>query len=77
MLTTGFPVLDLSKQGPQLAHNSQAVMRQIGWIGHTGSVYAYDDPPLDGKREPAGYFPLYIQIGTWQYMGDGRYSIKD
>jgi hypothetical protein len=79
-LTSGtfvpFPVLDLAKQGPHLAHNSRAVMSQVGWLGHSGSVYALADEPRD-LRERGGYSPLYIQIGVWEYLGDGKYGIKD
>jgi hypothetical protein len=73
---TPFPVLDLAKQGARLAHNSRAVMSQVGWLGHSGSVYALADEPRD-RREPGGYSPLYIQIGVWEYLGDGKYGIKD
>lgn len=76
MMITGFPVLDLAKQGLRLSHDSRAVMAQVGWAGHTGSVYALDDEPRD-RREPGGYTPLYIQIGIWEHLGDGRYGIKD
>ena len=73
---TPFPVLDLAKQGTRLAHNSRAVMSQLGWLGHSGSVYALADEPHD-RRESGGYSPLYIQIGVWEYLGDGKYGIKD
>lgn len=76
VVSTAFPVLDMAKQGPRLAHNSKAVMSQVGWLGHTGSVYALDDVPRD-RREPAGYAPLYLQIGVWEHLGDGKYGIKD
>jgi hypothetical protein len=46
MMITGFPVLDLAKQGPRLAHNSRAVMAQVGWVGHTGSTSAMADMGL-------------------------------
>lgn len=49
---------------------------QVGWLGQSGSVYALDDPPRGG-REPGSYSPLYIQIGTWEHLGDGRYGIND
>lgn len=71
-----FPVLSLHKQGPRLAHNSKQVMSQIGWVGQTGSVYAIDDEPRD-SREPGSYQPLYISVGVWEYLGDGKYGIKD
>jgi hypothetical protein len=51
-------------------------MSQIGWIGATGEVYVVDDQPMD-DREPGGFHPLYIQIGVWEHLGDGKYGIKD
>lgn len=75
-MTTAFPVLDMAKQGPRLGHNSRAVMAQVGWLGHSGSVYALDDEPHD-QRERGGYAPIYLQVGRWEYLGDGKYGIKD
>lgn len=60
-MTTAFPVLDMAKQGPRLGHNSRAVMAQVGWLRHSGS----------------GYAPICSQIGVWEYLGDGKYGIKD
>jgi hypothetical protein len=68
--------LRASEQGARLAHNSRAAMAQVGWLGFSGAVYRLDDPPRD-HREKAGYQPLYIQIGVWEYLGDGKYGIKD
>lgn len=51
-------------------------MAQVGWMGFTGNVYALDDQPFDA-REPGGFGPLYIPVGTWEDLGDGHYAIKD
>lgn len=52
-------------------------MAQVGWLGHkAGGVYALADQPLDG-REPGGFSPLYIQIGTWEDLGDGKWGIRE
>lgn len=59
-----------------LPHYYRPVMRQIGWLGQTGAVYEFDDAPYDG-REPGGFSPLYIQVGTWEDLGDGHWGIKD
>lgn len=64
------------KHGSPLHRDSNLVMAQNGWVGHTGRVYALDDPPRD-SRELGGYSPLYIAIGTWEHLGDGKYGIKD
>lgn len=62
--------------GRMLPKEPQPVLRQVGWLGHSGRVY-----PLEGadiaRQEPAGFGPLYIQIGTWEHRGEGRYGIKD
>jgi hypothetical protein len=69
--------LPLPKAGPTLPRETNMVWRQIGWIGHRdGSVYSYDDHPMD-SREPGGFSPLYVAIGTWEHLGDGKYGIKD
>jgi hypothetical protein len=41
------------------------VLAQVGWLGQTGGIYALDDAPYD-SREPGGFAPLLIQIGTWE-----------
>jgi hypothetical protein len=76
VLRDAMPVLRMSKQGQRLPRDSDAVMAQVGWIGQSGYVYALDDQPRDA-REPGGYSPLYIQIGVWENLGDGKYGIKD
>lgn len=59
-----------------LPATSHPVMAQVGWLGHrAGHVYALADQPFD-TREPGGFSPLYIQIGTWREQ-DGRYEIRD
>jgi hypothetical protein len=73
-VTSENPVLDPAKSGRTLPRDSRAVMRQIGWLGHTGAVYAMDADP--SRKEKGGYSPLYIQIGVWEYLGDGKYGIK-
>lgn len=57
-------------------HSLNKVLAQVGWIGQSGQVYALDDQPMDG-REPGSFQPLYIQIGTWEDLGAGRFGIKD
>lgn len=67
--------LNLNQCGRTLPWDSPAVMRQIGWVGQTGMVYAMDAEP--SRKEKGSYQPLYIQIGVWEYLGDGKYGIKD
>ncbi len=70
------PVLSQSIQGPRLPRDDERVMAQVGWIGQTGEVYAPDDQPMD-SREPGGFSPLWMAIGTWEHLGDGKYGIRD
>jgi hypothetical protein len=59
-----------------LPRDANPVMCQLGWVGASGTVYALDDQPLDG-REGGSYSPLYIRIGTWEDLGNGKWGIKD
>lgn len=56
--------------------SENAVMAQVGWLGFTGMIYELADEPRD-FREPGGYSPLYIQIGVWEELEPGVWSIKD
>lgn len=52
-------------------------LRQIGWIGQTGAVYALDDQPMD-EREKGGFQPLLIQTGTFVYNADNEgYDLRE
>jgi hypothetical protein len=42
----------------------------------TGGVYALADPPRD-PREPGGYAPLYLQVGTWVELEPGIWVVED
>lgn len=66
-------VLSPASVGPTLPRSPDRALRQIGWLGHSGVVYGYDEEP----REAGGFSPLYIQIGTWEDLGDGRYAVQD
>ena len=76
------PTLGLMTQLVQHRHakplprDANPVMAQVGWLGASGTVYALGDSPSDG-RERGSYSPIYIQIGTWEDLGDGRRGIKD
>lgn len=65
------PKNSIPMQPPSL--DSTPVMVPVGWMGQTGTIYALDDAPTiaDG-REPASYWPIYMQTGTWQ-MRKGRW----
>ena len=65
-----------SIQAPPIRPTELPVMAQVGWLGHRdGSVYALADPPYD-DREPGGFSPLYIRLGSWVNR-DGNWSIND
>jgi hypothetical protein len=64
------------RHGPTVPRESNLVLKQIGWLGQTGQVYAYDDQPMD-SREPGSFTPLYFAVGVWEDLGDGQYGIKD
>jgi hypothetical protein len=68
--------LSLSKHALVVPSRDRPVIAQVGWLGATGTVYALDDQPLDG-REPGSFSPLYIRVGTWEHLGDGHWGIKD
>lgn len=54
-----------SSDGPQrdmLQFNMLHAMRQVGWLGQTGNVYAYDEEATAREQEPGGYSPLYLEI---------------
>ena len=70
------PTLAQHIHGPTLPRDSNLALAQVGWIGATGEVYALDDQPRDG-REPGSYSPLYLALGVWEHLGDGKYGIKD
>lgn len=68
--------LSPSIQAPPLKPDARPVMAQVGWLGHRGgATYALDDPPYD-PREPGGFSPLYIQIGSWVLI-EGKWTIHD
>lgn len=70
-------MLQASSNRPIPRQSTQnAALGQVGWLGFTGMIYALDDEPRD-FREPGGYSPLYIQIGTWEEIEPGKWSIKD
>lgn len=75
-MTAPDPVLRSYVQAPNLPRDNNLVMAQVGWLGQTGTVYALHDPPRV-DREPGSYSPLYIAIGCWEDLGDGRWGIKD
>lgn len=66
------------EHGPTLPRDLTADMAlaQIGWLGHTGTVYSLDAPP-NSTREPGGFGPLWICVGTWKDLGDGSWGIDD
>ena len=64
------------EHGPALPRDDRTVMAQVGWLGASGAVYALDDQPLDG-REAGSFTPLYLGLGVWEDLGDGRWGIKD
>lgn len=53
-----------------------AALAQIGWLGFTGMIYELRDEPKDW-REPGGYQPLYIQVGVWEELEPGAWSVRD
>lgn len=59
-----------------IPRDSRLVLVQVGWLGATGEVYPLNDQPMD-DREPGSFTPLYIAIGVWENLGDGKYGIKD
>lgn len=68
--------LNPSVQASALRPEYRPAMAQVGWLGHAhGDVYALRDQPLD-DREPGGFSPLYIQIGTWE-DDDGKWVLRD
>lgn len=69
-------VLSPSTHAPVVPSADRPVIAQVGWLGASGAVYALDDQPLDG-REPGSFSPLYIRVGTWEDLGDGKWGIKD
>jgi len=73
---TPTPVLRRPKTFQTLDRQSTAALAQVGWTGQTGAVYNIDDAPYD-DREPGGFAPLYIQVGTWVEYDDGVWRIED
>jgi hypothetical protein len=59
-----------------LRRDHRAAMAQVGWLGQTGCLYALADPPHD-PREPGGYAPLYLQLGTWVELEPGVWVVED
>ncbi|MFJ8815453.1 hypothetical protein [Amycolatopsis thermoflava] len=60
--------------GSEPIHAEHWALRQVGWLGQSGTVYALGEKP----RESGGFTPLYIQIGTYhQDPGSGRYLLDD
>lgn len=72
----GRPVeIRMSDEGPErtyrylFPHNGAestmtTTMRQVGWLGQTGNVYAFvegEDVVRAGER--GGYAPLYMEVG--------------
>lgn len=47
-------------EGPQ--REARSTLIQVGWLGHTGGVYPWWEPPT-ADQEPAGYMPLHIERG--------------
>jgi len=73
-LTVGRPVtIRMSDEGPERKYRYETptgirgdvtVMRQVGWLGQTGNVYAFvegEDVVRAGER--GGYAPLYMEVG--------------
>lgn len=52
------------------------VLQQVGWLGHTGQVYPMGAGPSSGQ-EPGGFTALFICVGTWEYLGGGKWGIRD
>lgn len=68
--------LRASIQATPMRPTDYPVMAQVGWLGdRDGAVYALADAPYD-DREPGGFSPLYIQIGSWVLV-DGKWTIND
>jgi hypothetical protein len=64
---------------PLPAHD-RPVMVQVGWLGHRdGTVYGLHEDPLErhAREHSFGMSPLYIQIGSWEHLGDGKMGIRD
>lgn len=70
--------LRLSEHGPTYPRDRSMNMAiaQIGWVGHTGTVYPLGAGPT-GEQEPGGFSPLLIPTGTWEDLGEGRWGISD
>lgn len=68
--------LRLHVHAEALRHDDPRAFAQVGWICQTGAVYALDDAP-GRDREPGSFQPLYIAVGVWEDLGDGKYRIKD
>lgn len=55
---------------------NQPVLLQVGWISlYQGEVYKLDAVPTEALRE--GIAPIYVQIGSWEDLGEGKFGIKD
>jgi len=75
-LVYGLAVLDRQRLGPTLGHNSSAALAQVGWVGASGTVYAFDQPAeVLELAEPSGYEPIYVAVGSWAYRGNGQYVV--
>lgn len=70
--------LPLHKHGETIPRerSMNIALAQIGWVGKTGTVYPFGQPP-NRRNEPGGFAPLLISVGTWEDLGDGRWGISD
>lgn len=69
-------VLDRTRLGPQVAHNSTDAFAQVGWLGRSGTTYAMGVlPAVLALAEPHGHEPVFVRVGKWAYRGNGQYVI--
>ena len=66
--------LNPSKHHDVLPAAWRPAIAQVGWLGHSGTVYDLETDP--SKTERAGFMPLYIHIGSWK-TEDKSWIIKD
>ena len=55
--------------------SERMVLRQAGWLGHSGRFYSLDEKPSQTER--GGYGPVYINTGSWVDLGEGHWGIND
>ncbi len=68
--------IELSVQGPRFA-GGNAIFAQVGWAGlRHGAVYGLHDADVT-EDDPAGFAPLYIQVGTYVTDEDGATRWED